>query len=269
MVSLPVLARRTMSSYAIQNWRKSIVSAALMLGTSNCRDPSRPVTSMARPRLTCTGATTPGLPSTTVKEWFIAGTARKPCTSAYPIRWVNETFPPRPRARWLLITMRLSARSLAGMARTLVAVGTLRLAAMFSAVRAAAPRNRTTFSCAGAAAAADSGPGLPSGAGRAVAGWAAVVLGGGAAGGADPPGADPRGAGGPGVGAPGADPPGPGAAGTGPAGAGATGAAPDSAGPAGGGAGDAGAGAVGAGDAGAEAACAAGPGAGLPCCAGA
>src|SRR6516162_6832787 len=180
-------------------------SAALMLGTSNCRDPSRPATSMARPRLTCSGVTTPGLPSTRVKEWFITGTVRRACTTAYPIRWVNETFPPRPRARLLLITMRLSTRSLAGMARTLVAVGTLRLAAMFSAVRAAAPRSRTTFSCAGAAAAAGSGPGLPSGAGRA---GAVGVLGGGAAAGAAPPGAAPPGADPPGPGVPAADVPG-------------------------------------------------------------
>src|SRR5690242_3383546 len=220
-----------------------------MLGTSNCRDPSRPATSMARPRLTCSGVTTPGLPSTRVKAWFITGTARTACTSAYPIRWVNETFPPRPRARLLLITMRLSTRSLAGIARTLVAVGTLRLAAMFSAVRAAAPRNRTTFSCAGAAAAAGSGLCLPSGAGRAgVAGVlggdaAAGVLGGGAAAGvlgglADPPGADPLGAGPPGAGPPGAGPPGAGPPDADPpgasaAGAGAAGAAPDGAGPAG------------------------------------
>src|SRR5215831_6044648 len=60
------------------------------------------------------------------------------------MRWVNDTFPPRPRPRWLLITMRLSTRSLAGTARTLVAVGTVRLAAMFTAVRAAAPRSRTS-----------------------------------------------------------------------------------------------------------------------------
>jgi len=82
MVSLPVLARRTMSSYAIQNWRKSMPSAALMLGTSNCRDPSRVVTSMARPRLTCSGVITPGFPSTWVKAWFIAGIVCSACTIA-------------------------------------------------------------------------------------------------------------------------------------------------------------------------------------------
>src|SRR5580693_10226082 len=57
------------------------------------------------------------------------------------MRWVKETFPPLPRCRWLLMTMRLSMSSLAGTARTEVAVGTERLAAMFWAVRAAAPRS--------------------------------------------------------------------------------------------------------------------------------
>ena len=109
-----------------------------------------------------------------VKEWFISGIVRSACTTAKPMRWVNETLPPRPRARWLLITIRLSASSLAGMARTLVAVGTLRLAAMFSAVRAAAPRSRTTVSCA-AAALAGSPAGLPSGAGWAGRAGAAAV----------------------------------------------------------------------------------------------
>ncbi len=46
--------------------------------------------------------------------------------SAHPMRWVNDTLPPRERRRWLLITMRLSIMSLAGMVRTLVAVGTVR-----------------------------------------------------------------------------------------------------------------------------------------------
>src|SRR4051794_6977570 len=53
---------------------------------------------------------------------------------------VNDTLPPRARARWLLITMRLSISSLTGTERTLVAVGTVRLASMFCAVRAGAPR---------------------------------------------------------------------------------------------------------------------------------
>src|SRR3954454_21497920 len=74
---------------------------------------------------------------------------------------VNETFPPRERARWLLITMRLSASSLAGTARTLVAVGTVSEAFMFLTTAGAAPRPRVAagrvtgafiFSTTGAAA---------------------------------------------------------------------------------------------------------------------
>src|SRR3954447_16559186 len=59
------------------------------------------------------------------------------------MRWVKDTFPPRERARWLLMTMRLSASSLAGTARTLVAVGTVSEAFMFLTTLAAAPRNGT------------------------------------------------------------------------------------------------------------------------------
>src|SRR5438552_19054566 len=55
------------------------------------------------------------------------------------MRCVNETLPPRPRRRWLLTTVRLSMRSLAGITRTLVAVGTARLASMLVTTRAAAP----------------------------------------------------------------------------------------------------------------------------------
>src|SRR5215203_4299958 len=57
------------------------------------------------------------------------------------MRWVNDTLPPRARARWLLITMRLSAISFAGTARTLVAVGTESDASMFFAIAVAAPRS--------------------------------------------------------------------------------------------------------------------------------
>src|ERR1700728_2240548 len=78
------------------------------------------------------------------------------------MRWVNDTLPPRPLPRWLLITIRLSTSSLAGMARTLVAVGTVRLAVMFAAVRAAAPRSRTSIACC---ASGGGGAGL-AGAGR-------------------------------------------------------------------------------------------------------
>src|SRR3954453_9115503 len=57
------------------------------------------------------------------------------------MRCVKEILPPRVRLRWLLMTMRLSAISFAGTARTLVAVGTLSEASMFFAMAAAAPRS--------------------------------------------------------------------------------------------------------------------------------
>src|SRR4051812_30127862 len=96
---------------------------------------------MARPKLTCAGFTNTGLPSACVKLTFISGIALSACTMAYPMRCVNDTLPPRARRRWLLITMRLSISSLAGTARTLVAVGTVRLVSMLATTRAAAPRS--------------------------------------------------------------------------------------------------------------------------------
>ena len=65
-VSLLCRALRTMSSYADQNWLKSIVSAPLMAGTSSWREPSGLVMSIARPKLMCSGWITEGLPSTSV-----------------------------------------------------------------------------------------------------------------------------------------------------------------------------------------------------------
>ena len=82
-----------------------------------------------------------GLPSTVSNPTFISGIARSALTSAKPIRCVNDTLPPRARARWLLITIRLSQRSLTGTERTLVAVGTDSETSMFCTVRAGAPRS--------------------------------------------------------------------------------------------------------------------------------
>ncbi len=62
------------------------------------------------------------------------------------MRWVNETFPPRLRCRKLLITIRLSASSFAGTARTDVAVGTSSEAVMFLTTAAAMPRSGVTVS---------------------------------------------------------------------------------------------------------------------------
>src|ERR1700758_4663146 len=102
--------------------------------------------------------------------------------------WVNEILPPRLRLSWLLMTIRLSIISLAGMARTLVAVGTSRDADMFLTPAAAAPRSTCNSSpSAGATAAAFGAAGavaspLPAVAGPAAwAGAAGAAAGGGAA----------------------------------------------------------------------------------------
>src|SRR3954451_14995898 len=73
------------------------------------------------------------------------------------MRGVRRTFPPRARARCRLMTVRLSCSSLAGTARTEVAVGTSRLAAMLATTRAAAPLS--------AVVGAPSGGGGPAGSG--------------------------------------------------------------------------------------------------------
>src|SRR5215213_7845469 len=81
------------------------------------------------------------------------------------MRWVKEIFPPRERARWLLMTMRLSASSLAGTARTLVAVGTVSETFMFLTTAAAAPRSADCLPAAtGVAALAAGAAAFPAGA---------------------------------------------------------------------------------------------------------
>ena len=74
----------------------------------------------------------------------ISGIEASALTRAKPMMWVKLTLPPRLRARWLLMTMRLSMSSLAGTARTLVAVGTSREDSMFVTTRALAPRIGTS-----------------------------------------------------------------------------------------------------------------------------
>src|ERR1700730_13030331 len=60
--------------------------------------------------------------------------------------WVNEILPPRVRLSWLLITTRLSIISLAGIARTLFAVGSSGVIDLFFTTASAAPRNTWTSS---------------------------------------------------------------------------------------------------------------------------
>ena len=62
--------------------------------------------------------------------------------------WVNETLPPRVRPRCELMTMRLSISNLAGIARTLVAVGMLNEESMLAAKVLAMPFSTVTWSSA-------------------------------------------------------------------------------------------------------------------------
>ena len=59
---------------------------------------------------------------------------------------MNETLPPRVRPRWLLITIRLSIISLAGMVRTDVATGTVSEASMLVASDLDIPLRIVTWS---------------------------------------------------------------------------------------------------------------------------
>src|SRR6478736_4383636 len=72
---------------------------------------------------------------------------------AHPMRCVKLTLPPRVRAMWLLITMRLSIMSLAGTVRTLVAVGTEIDSSMLAARVFGMPRRTVTWSSTASAAA--------------------------------------------------------------------------------------------------------------------
>lgn len=82
-VSFPWRALRTTSSYAAQNWAKSIVSAFLMDGTRSWRVPSSLGRSMASPRFTWAGLVIAGLPSSVrAKLVFMSGTWPRASTSA-------------------------------------------------------------------------------------------------------------------------------------------------------------------------------------------
>src|SRR3954470_17711049 len=111
-----------------------------MFGTRSVREPSVFATSTARPRFTCSWRTTTGVPSSTPNPDPIAGTFATARTAANAMRWVKLTFPRPVRDRWLFRIWRLTSSSFAGTLRTDVAVGTPRLASMFSTIRAAAPR---------------------------------------------------------------------------------------------------------------------------------
>jgi hypothetical protein len=94
------------------------------------------------------------------------------------MRCVKLILPPRVRAMWLLMTMRLSIISFAGIVRTLVAVGTVSDSSMLAARAFVIPRRTVTLSSsAGSAAFSASfaaGLGACAGIGAEAAGFAVV-----------------------------------------------------------------------------------------------
>ena len=73
------------------------------------------------------------------------------------MRWVKLTLAPVVRASWLLRIWRLTSSRRAGTLRTLVAVGTERLASMLATMREAAPRRTVASWASGLAAGVASG----------------------------------------------------------------------------------------------------------------
>ncbi len=72
----PSRVLRIMSSYTSRKVAKSMPSAPLMTGTISVRVPSLRCTSTASPRLAYSCTIRCGLPSTSAKEWPIAGWSR-------------------------------------------------------------------------------------------------------------------------------------------------------------------------------------------------
>ncbi len=120
--------------------------------------------------------TTPGLPvpsASATKAELSAGTSCRARTTAYPMTCVKLTLAPVVRASWLLRMSRLTSRRRAGTVRTLVAVGTARLASMLATIREAAPRSgvASSFTASVVRAATRVAGGADAAAGAADLGW--------------------------------------------------------------------------------------------------
>ncbi len=137
---LPVRARVTTSSAAAANSAKLIRSAPLTLGTRSDREPSALGTSTASPNRTSSRRTRAGSPLDPSKASFMEGKDLSAWITAQDTRCVKDTLDCSLAARCSLIRRRFSSASLIGTCRCVVAVGTPRLASMFSAIRSAAPR---------------------------------------------------------------------------------------------------------------------------------
>src|SRR6516162_7265202 len=89
--------------------------------------------------------------------------------------WVKLTLAPVVRASWLFKMSRLTSSSRAGTVRTLVAVGTPRLASMLATILDAAPRSTTACSSRVSVIGAGAGVGVGVGAGVVVAGGGVAI----------------------------------------------------------------------------------------------
>ena len=126
-------------------------SAALIAGTSSCRVPSGFWTSMARPRLTCSGWATAGLPSTSVKPAFISGMAAS-ASHDREADQVGERDLAAAAALEVVVDDDAVVDEQLGRDRAHAGGGRdLRLASMLVTTRAAGPLSRTGSGCAVAA----------------------------------------------------------------------------------------------------------------------
>jgi hypothetical protein len=136
---VPLRERVTRSSKALRKPAKSRVLASLMFGTSSVRVPSLRCTSTAMPRRTASRWMRWGAPSNSAYASLRRGKVSSARRMAQATMCVKLTLPPPVESRCLLRRRRFSSRVRTGTVRMEVAVGTLRLASMFSTMRTAPP----------------------------------------------------------------------------------------------------------------------------------
>ncbi len=139
-LSLPVRARVTTSSAAATSSAKVIIPAPRTFGTRRVREPSAFETSTARPKRTSSRRTRAASPLEPSNASFMPGYASRARRIAHAKTCVKEIFDCSAAARCSLISRRFSSARRMGIWRCVVAVGTPRLASMFSAIRSAVPR---------------------------------------------------------------------------------------------------------------------------------
>ena len=162
--SFPSRPRRTRSSKAARNPRKSSWQARLTFGTSRARPPGI-ATSMATPRWTYCDVSFSPWPSRSRYDACSARSSRSARTSANATRCVNDALPSARTAMCAFNSRRFSTSALTGSVRTVVAVGRARLWSMFFAMLRAKPRSGSTSTSGSATGSAAAGGGVGSAAG--------------------------------------------------------------------------------------------------------